>query len=251
MSQRCTVRLPDTLYEFLQIEADARQCGVSDLIREGLERLLGLEIDPKAEPPRAPKPVAMSAPAPHDCIETVLARLPMDVREAIVERACLLDLPASKVVTAMLIVQQLRLGHRRSSSDGRNSIGNGSWAQPLRRLHRLQGHQYQPRVLGLELQLQQRARSNLRRVHAKGQRLAATWTLDELLPPRMTNPPPDTRRTHGRRRVLCRSPGHAISRSRSPVASITGKSPATVRRLTRSRGSMCVAMRCLPRCPLL
>jgi hypothetical protein len=106
MSQRCTVRLPDTLYEFLQIEADARQCGVSDLIREGLERLLGLEIDPKAEPPRAPKPVAMSAPAPHDCIETVLARLPMDVREAIVERACLLDLPASKVVTAMLIVQQ-------------------------------------------------------------------------------------------------------------------------------------------------
>ncbi len=41
MSQRCTVRLPDTLYEFLQIEADARQCGVSDLIRQGLERLLG------------------------------------------------------------------------------------------------------------------------------------------------------------------------------------------------------------------
>ena len=67
MSQRCTVRLPDTLYEFLQIEADARQCGVSDLIREGLERLLGLESDHGAEPPKAPEPAPLSTPTPHDC----------------------------------------------------------------------------------------------------------------------------------------------------------------------------------------
>ena len=58
MSQRCTVRLPDTLFEFLQIEAEARQCGVSDLIRQGLERLLGLASDHGAEPPKAPEPVA-------------------------------------------------------------------------------------------------------------------------------------------------------------------------------------------------
>jgi hypothetical protein len=32
--------------------------------------------------------------------------LPMDVREAIMERARVLDLPVSQVVTAMLIVQQ-------------------------------------------------------------------------------------------------------------------------------------------------
>jgi hypothetical protein len=106
MSQRCTFRLPDTLFEFLQIEADARQCGVSDFIREGLERLLGLTSDQGAETSKAPEQVAMSAPTPHDCTETVLAQLPMDVREAIMERARVLDLPVSKVVTAMLIVQQ-------------------------------------------------------------------------------------------------------------------------------------------------
>jgi hypothetical protein len=106
MSQRCTVRLPDTLYEYLQIEAEARQCGVSDLIREALERLLGLESDHSAQLPKAPEPVALSTPPTHDCVETVLAQLPMDVREGIEERARLLDLPVSKVVTAMLIVQQ-------------------------------------------------------------------------------------------------------------------------------------------------
>jgi hypothetical protein len=105
MSQRCTVRLPDVLYEYLQIEADARQSGVSDLIREGLARLLGLASDHGAEPPRAPEPVALSTPPPHDYAESVLARLPGDVREGIEERARLLDLPVSKVVTSMLIVQ--------------------------------------------------------------------------------------------------------------------------------------------------
>ena len=63
MSQRCTVRLPDTLYENLQIEADARQCGVSDVIREALERLLGVTSDHSAEPPRAPEPVPLSTPS--------------------------------------------------------------------------------------------------------------------------------------------------------------------------------------------
>jgi hypothetical protein len=106
MSQRCTVRLPDTLFEFLQIEAEARQCGVSDLIRQGLERLLGLTSDHGAETLKAPEPVAVSAPTPHDCVETVMTRLPMDVRNGIEERARVLDLPVSKVVTAMLIVQQ-------------------------------------------------------------------------------------------------------------------------------------------------
>jgi hypothetical protein len=104
MSQRCTVRIPDALYEYLQIEADARQCGVSDLIREGLERLLGLASDHGAESSKAPGPAPLSTP--HDCTETVLARLPMDVREDILERARFLDLPVSKVIILMLIVQQ-------------------------------------------------------------------------------------------------------------------------------------------------
>jgi hypothetical protein len=64
MSQRCTVRLPDTLYEYLQIEADARQCGVSDLIREGLERLLGVEADNSAKSTKASEPAPpVHAPA--------------------------------------------------------------------------------------------------------------------------------------------------------------------------------------------
>jgi hypothetical protein len=36
-----------------------------------------------------------------------MARLPMDVREDILARARLLDLPVSKVVTAMLITKSL------------------------------------------------------------------------------------------------------------------------------------------------
>jgi Arc/MetJ-type ribon-helix-helix transcriptional regulator len=104
MSQRCTVRLSDALYEFLQIEAEARQCGVSDVIREALERLLGIASDQSANSPTTPKPAPLSPT--HDCTERLLARLPRDVREAIVERARLLDLPVSKVVTSMLIVQQ-------------------------------------------------------------------------------------------------------------------------------------------------
>jgi hypothetical protein len=94
------------LYEFLQIEAEARQCGVSDLIREGLERLLGVEADNGAESTKAPEPAPLSTPPPHDCTETVLARLPPDVREAIMERARVLELPLSRVVASMLIVQQ-------------------------------------------------------------------------------------------------------------------------------------------------
>jgi hypothetical protein len=105
MSQRCTFRLPDTLFEFLQIEAEVRQCGISDLIREGLERLLGLVPDPGAEPPQTPGPDTLVTPTPHDCTETVLSRLPMDVREGIEERARVLNLPVSKVVTALLIAK--------------------------------------------------------------------------------------------------------------------------------------------------
>jgi hypothetical protein len=56
MRQRCTVRLPDTLYKYLQIEADARQCGVFDVSREALERLLGVEADDGAESTKAPEP---------------------------------------------------------------------------------------------------------------------------------------------------------------------------------------------------
>jgi hypothetical protein len=77
---------------------------VSDLIREGLERLLGLTSDHGAETSKAPEP---APPSPHhDCTERLLARLPMDVRENIVERARVLNLPVSTVVTAMLIVQE-------------------------------------------------------------------------------------------------------------------------------------------------
>jgi hypothetical protein len=106
MSLRCTVRLPDALGGRLQKEADAQGVALSDLIRQGLERLLGLEADPSAQLPKTPKSVDSSMPTPHDCAETVLAQLPGDVRAAIVERARLLDLPVSKVVTAVLIVQQ-------------------------------------------------------------------------------------------------------------------------------------------------
>jgi Arc/MetJ-type ribon-helix-helix transcriptional regulator len=105
MSQRCTVRLPDMIYKFVQIEADARQCHVSDLIREALERLLGLEADHSAQLPQAPEAVALSTSSSHDCVETFMTRLPMDVRENIVERARILNLPVSKVVTAMLITK--------------------------------------------------------------------------------------------------------------------------------------------------
>jgi Ribbon-helix-helix protein, copG family len=103
MNQRLTCRVPDTLYEFLQIEADARQRSTSDLIREALERLLGVAPDPGAKSPKAPEPAPLSPP--HDCTERLLARLPMDVREDILARARLLDLPVSKVVTAMLITE--------------------------------------------------------------------------------------------------------------------------------------------------
>jgi hypothetical protein len=79
---------------------------VSDLIREGLERLLGLASDHGAERTRAQEKVALSTPVPHDCVQSVLARLPVDVCAAIMERARLLDLPVYKVVTSILIVQQ-------------------------------------------------------------------------------------------------------------------------------------------------
>jgi hypothetical protein len=103
MSQRCTVRLPDTLYEFLQIEAEARQCGASDLIRQGLERLLGLEIDHGAEPPRAPEPAPLSTPPSHDCAQSLLARLPVEVCTRIVETARLLNMPVLLLLRSLVI----------------------------------------------------------------------------------------------------------------------------------------------------
>jgi hypothetical protein len=106
MSQRCTVRLLDMLYEFLQIEADARQHSTSNLIREALERLLGVAPDPSVKSTTTPEPTSFAAPTPHDCTGRLLARLPMDVREDIMARARLLALPVSKVVTSLLIVQQ-------------------------------------------------------------------------------------------------------------------------------------------------
>jgi len=105
MSQRCTVRLPDTLYEFLQIEADARQCGVSDLIREGLERLLGLASDHGAKSTKAPEPAPLSTLPPHDCGQTVLAQLLPEVRTRIVETASHLHMPVLHIVQSLLIAQ--------------------------------------------------------------------------------------------------------------------------------------------------
>jgi Arc/MetJ-type ribon-helix-helix transcriptional regulator len=105
MSQRCTVRLPDTLYEFLQIEADARQCGVSDVIREALERLLGLEADHGAKSTTAPEPVPLSTPPPHDCGQTVLAQLLPEVRTRIVETASLLNMSVLHIIQSLLIAQ--------------------------------------------------------------------------------------------------------------------------------------------------
>jgi hypothetical protein len=78
---------------------------VSDLIREGLERLLGFASDHSAEPLRAPEPASHSTPPPHDCTERILARLPMDVREDILARARLLEMPTFQVLRALLIAQ--------------------------------------------------------------------------------------------------------------------------------------------------
>jgi Arc/MetJ-type ribon-helix-helix transcriptional regulator len=105
MNQRCTVRLPDTLYEFLQIEAEARQCGVSDVIREALERLLGLEADNGAKSTKAPEPAPLSTLPPHDCGQTVLARLLPEVRTRIVETASHLHMPVLHIIQSLLIAQ--------------------------------------------------------------------------------------------------------------------------------------------------
>jgi Arc/MetJ-type ribon-helix-helix transcriptional regulator len=105
MSQRCTVRLPTTLYEFLQIEADSRQCGVSDVIREALERLLGVEADHGAKSTKAPEPAPLCTPPPHDCGQMVLAQLLPEVRTRIVETASHLHMPVLHIIRSLLIAQ--------------------------------------------------------------------------------------------------------------------------------------------------
>jgi hypothetical protein len=105
MSQRCTVRLPDTLYEYLLIEADARQCGVSDVIREALARPLGVEADHGAKSTKAPEPGPLSTLPPHDCGRTVLARLLPEVRTRIVETATLLNMSVLHIIQSWLIAQ--------------------------------------------------------------------------------------------------------------------------------------------------
>jgi Ribbon-helix-helix protein, copG family len=91
MSQRCTVRLPDTLHDRLQKAADARQCGVSDLIRLALTAFLDGHGSGNGTPPlRADKPIHL----PHNCdacAQTLLTMLPPDVRTAILQRATLLE----------------------------------------------------------------------------------------------------------------------------------------------------------------
>jgi hypothetical protein len=77
----------------------------SDLIHEALERLLGLTPDHSSEPPKAPELITPPTLLPHNCVQAVLARLPMDVRGGIVEGARVLNLPVSKVVTSMLVAK--------------------------------------------------------------------------------------------------------------------------------------------------
>jgi hypothetical protein len=105
MSARVTTRLPDQIYQRLLAVAQARALTPSDVIREALERHLGAASDPSADPLRRPEPVLPSTPPPHDCVQSVLARLPGEVREGIMERARVLELSASQVLTAMLIAQ--------------------------------------------------------------------------------------------------------------------------------------------------
>jgi hypothetical protein len=105
MRQRCTVQLPDTVYEYLQIEADARQCGVFDVIREALERLLGVEADDGTESTKAPEPGPLSTLPPHDCGQTVLARLLPELRTRIVETASLLNMSVLHIIQSLLIAQ--------------------------------------------------------------------------------------------------------------------------------------------------
>ena len=104
MGIRCTVRLPEGLHARLQLAADGRNGGASDVIREALGRHLGFGDDKGAEPPGARGTLPFVTPPPHDCAESVLARLPREVREGIVERARVLELPVSSVVTSRLIV---------------------------------------------------------------------------------------------------------------------------------------------------
>ncbi len=177
MSQRCTVRLPDMLYEFLQIEADARQCGVSDLIREGLEHLLGLASDHGAEPPKIPEPVALSTPAPHNCVESVLARLPGEVRTRIVETARLLNMLVLLILRSLVIAASWPRGRH-----PRRSLRWCCQTQPCSRPHRLRGHPRQTQAHVLQLQTQQLLGSKCRGDHTMKQMPAEAHALDDLLP---------------------------------------------------------------------
>jgi Arc/MetJ-type ribon-helix-helix transcriptional regulator len=105
MSQRCTVRLPDMIYEFVQIEADARQCSTSDVIRDALAHLLGLASDHGAKSTKAPEPAPLSTLPPHDCGQTVLAQLLPEVRTRIVETARLLNVSVLHIIRSLLIAQ--------------------------------------------------------------------------------------------------------------------------------------------------
>jgi len=63
MGFRCTVRLPDDLHERLQMAADARQCGLSDVIRLALAVFVEAQgaADHGAPPVKADQP-ALACP---------------------------------------------------------------------------------------------------------------------------------------------------------------------------------------------
>jgi hypothetical protein len=78
---------------------------VSDVIREALARPLGVEADHGAKSTKAPEPGPLSTLPPHDCGQTVLAQLLLEVRTRIVETASFLNMSVLHIIQSLLIAQ--------------------------------------------------------------------------------------------------------------------------------------------------
>jgi predicted DNA-binding protein len=106
MGSRCTIRLPDELHTRLQQAADSRGVAVADMMRQALVAFLdGRGSSNGVEPLRAPDSAPVSPPPPHDCGQSVLARLPGEVRARIMETARALDKPALYIIRSLLIAE--------------------------------------------------------------------------------------------------------------------------------------------------
>jgi hypothetical protein len=64
------------LHARLQLAAEGRNGGVSDVIREALERLLGVASHNRDEPPKTPAPTTLPTPPRHDGVDTIPTHAP-------------------------------------------------------------------------------------------------------------------------------------------------------------------------------